>query len=83
MELKKPVHELAWQVKELLKDIHHFLRLIPEVKVTKIHREANLAADWLAKQAKVGLSWNARVHVPPPSLVSILSRDGLPAPPNM
>lgn len=47
-----------------------------------IRREANGAADAAAKLAKRRLRLCSWVNTPPPSLVSVLSSDGLPAPPS-
>lgn len=46
-----------------------------------IRHEANGAADAAAKLAKKRLCVCNWVNTPPPSLVSVLSGDGLPAPP--
>ena len=70
-----------WRLWPVIKDIRAGLQQIPEHQVVVIKRSANVAADWAAKFAlkeMCNLGW---IHLPPSSLVHILDKDGLPAPP--
>ena len=55
---------------------------IKEKEVRLIRRAANMAADWVATQSKEGMCPTGWLGQPPSSLVLVLSRDGVPAPPD-
>ena len=49
----KGVIQFLWEIQVLVHDINHFIQSCIHVEVSHIFREANRAADWLAK---LGLS---------------------------
>ena len=63
-----------------MRDIKHLLKQIIEKKVVLIRRNANCAADRIAKEAIKGMSGFDWLRQPPSSLVYILDKDGLPTP---
>ena len=64
-----------------IKDIQVRIDSFEGFECAWISRKANQAADWVAKQVKKGVCLSNWVGLSPSSLVHILSRDGLPAPP--
>ena len=64
-----------------MKDIQTIARRFEEFECKWIARKANQAANWIAKQVRKRMSYSNWVNLPPSSLVHILSRDGLLAPP--
>ncbi|OMO80574.1 hypothetical protein COLO4_24033 [Corchorus olitorius] len=73
--------EGRWEIEPIVADIRAFMKIFEDSNIKWITRSANKAADWLSQQLKRGLSISNWVNCPPTSLVNILSRDGLPAPP--
>ena len=57
------------------------MRDIEEKKIKLVRRLASKAADWVATQSREGMCPVGWLQLPPSSLVNILSRVGLPAPP--
>ena len=41
--------QVPWQIKNILRDIQLLVQQIGQVRVSHIYREANMAADWLAR----------------------------------
>ena len=70
-----------WKMEPYVQDIQMLKDCFEEVKWSKVSRVANKAVDWLANHVKKGMCLENWVILPPSSLVHILSRDGLPAPP--
>ena len=60
-----------------MRDIKHLLKQIIEKKVVLIRRNANCAADWIAKEAIKRMSRFGWLRQPPSSLVYILDKDRL------
>ena len=54
---------------------------MPECKIKLIIREANVMADWLAGNAKKGMCMSENERHLPSSLVRVLDKDSLSAPP--
>ena len=46
--LKGPI-SIPWQIKSIIRDISKYLSLMEQFKILHIYREANMAADRLAK----------------------------------
>lgn len=70
-----------WRIFPFLDEIRRLRSSFNQCSWGWICREANGAADAAAKLAKWRLCFCNWVDTSPPSLVSVLSRDGLPAPP--
>ncbi|CAL8170127.1 unnamed protein product [Prunus armeniaca] len=71
-----------WTLYPILYDIRMLKASFSSLRWAWTTRDANHAADWVASQARRGLCAEAWVIRPPTALVYILSRDGLPCPPN-
>ncbi|XP_020424568.1 uncharacterized protein LOC109950392 [Prunus persica] len=71
-----------WTLYPILYDIRMLKVSFSSLRWAWTTRDANHAADWVASQARRGLCAEAWVIRPPTALVYILSRDGLPCPPN-
>ncbi|XP_024155909.1 uncharacterized protein LOC112163876 [Rosa chinensis] len=67
-----------WRIYPFLIEFHHIRHLLSSVSWNWISREANRAADAAAKLAKSRLCTEVWVNIPPTSLVSVLTNDGLP-----
>ena len=73
--------QMDWRIKPIVLEIQEMLKLVPCWRFNVVHRSANAAADWIAVQTRLGMNmsvWNGHL---PLSLVGILDKDGLPAPP--
>ena len=80
--LTKNCKMIDWKIRPIVLEIQRMLELIPNWKLNVVKRSANAAADWLAVQTRLGMSMSDwRGHLPF-SLVGILNKDGLPAPPS-
>ncbi|CAL2272791.1 unnamed protein product [Prunus armeniaca] len=71
-----------WTLYPILYDIRMLKASFSSLRWAWTTRDANHAADWVASQARRGLCAEAWVIRPPTALVYVLSRDGLPCPPN-
>ncbi|OMO50989.1 reverse transcriptase [Corchorus capsularis] len=75
------IRDRCWEIEPISEDIKNLLKDFQQSKMRWISRTANQAADWVACQARKKMCPEGWVDQPPSSLVYILSRDGLPAPP--
>ena len=74
-------NERNWRLYPFVKEIQERIRGFEGFECKWIARSTNHAADWIAKQVRKGMSYSNWVNMPSSSLVHILNKDGLPAPP--
>ncbi|OMO68594.1 hypothetical protein COLO4_29558 [Corchorus olitorius] len=70
-----------WRIEPIVRDIRALLDQILEQKLVWIRRSGNAAAHWAASEAVKGMCHSGWLRLPPSSLVFILDKDGVPAPP--
>ncbi|XVF87940.1 hypothetical protein PTKIN_Ptkin19aG0009000 [Pterospermum kingtungense] len=80
-ELKSSVHSKDWRIFLVIKDIVKMRAGFDGFRCSWVSRKANVVVDWLSQLVKKGMCSIGRVLIPPSSLVHILDKDGLPAPP--
>ncbi|OMO66681.1 Thioesterase superfamily [Corchorus olitorius] len=67
----------AWKTAPVVRET---VKLFADLKVSLVKRQANGAADWVARQHNMEMDLSDWINRPPSSLVFILSKDGLPCP---
>ena len=81
LNLTNKYSSIDWRIRPLVYDIQKLLRLLLDYKVVLITREENAATDWVARNSRKGMCMSGWDRQLPLSLVRILDKDGLPAPP--
>ncbi|MFQ6670405.1 hypothetical protein Gotur_035337, partial [Gossypium turneri] len=82
-ETKKKDFERRWKLKPILKRFDILKDQLHKFLIQRIRRDANKAADWVTKHAKVEMCLEGWINHQPSSLVFILNNDGLPTPPGV
>ncbi|XVF81085.1 hypothetical protein PTKIN_Ptkin15bG0128100 [Pterospermum kingtungense] len=72
-----------WHIGPYIQEVLVTKGIFEGFKVEWISRKANCVVDWVAKEAKKGMCITNWVNQPLSSFVNILSKYGLPAPPNV
>ncbi|OMO94917.1 reverse transcriptase [Corchorus capsularis] len=75
-----PIVGSDWKIRPIVADIVSLKNCFNAVEFKCVKREANMAADWVAVQSRLGMSFAELSRYKPSSLVRILDKDGLPAP---
>ncbi|OMO70992.1 reverse transcriptase [Corchorus capsularis] len=70
-----------WQIGPIVQEIRFLMQQIPVKKFKWIRRTCNAAAHWATSEAVKGMCNLGWLRLPPSSLMFILDKDGLPAPP--
>jgi len=67
--------KVPWQIEGLLRDVSYYITQLEHVSIFHIFREANVAADWLAKAGHSFSTPKIWCHPPSPEFQDILSAD--------
>ena len=79
--LSKEWNDMDWKVILLVADVKQMLRMTPDCKIEVVGRNVNMATDWVATQTSKGMCQSGWSRSLPFSLVEILNKNELLAPP--
>ncbi|OMO49773.1 hypothetical protein COLO4_38392 [Corchorus olitorius] len=78
--IMNPTVGADWKIRPIVADIVSLKNCFNVVEFKCVKRDANMAADWVAIQSRLGMGFAELSRYQPSSLVRILEKDGLPTP---